>query len=112
MAAGDAGAAPDSGNGFQTGVSEGTSQPVTAGTRCTTGDGLNQAGGGKRVALTRGKSLEGERGGDAAASLPLGLAPAKRERNNTPILAWRRTRCTSGFIPLNRDNDNLTTSYL
>lgn len=109
---GGVGITSDSGDWLQTGVSGGTSQLVTTGTRCTARGGLNQAGGGKRVALTSGKSLEGESGGDAAALKPRTSVPGFRERNSTPIVACRRTLCTSGFIPLNRDNDNLTTSYL
>lgn len=74
--------------------------------------GLTQEGKGKRVARTRGKPVKLSVGEVAAVVKPLVVAPVSRERNSTPILACRRTLCTNGFIRLNRDNDNLTTSYL
>ena len=73
---------------------------------------LTQDGNGNRVARTRGKPVKLSVAGVAAALEPLASAPGFRERNSTPILACRRTLCTSGFISLNRDNDNLTTSNL
>lgn len=71
-----------------------------------------QDGTGNRVARTRGKPVKLSVVGVAAAPKPLASAPGLRERNSTPIVACRRTLCTSGFTPLNRDNDNLATSYL
>jgi hypothetical protein len=74
--------------------------------------GLIQEGKGNKVARTTGKPVEPGVVGVAAALKSLAAVPGFRERNSTPIVACRRTLCTSGFIPLNRDNDNLTTSYL
>jgi len=74
--------------------------------------GLIQDGKGNKVARTMGKPVALGVVGVAAALNPLGSVPGFRERNSTPIVACRRTLCTSGFVLLNRDNDNLTTSYL